>query len=289
MGIQELRTTAGKIDFLVIGGSGVYDLKRGKDVQSIEVTTPFGATSSPILIKEIGTKRVAFLARHGKGHVMSPSFVPYRANIWAAKALGVERILSINACGSLDPEFAPVCTLTVPNQLIDMTRLRDTTFFDQREMVAHMPAGEPIHAGWAKEIGDAVETVAPSRLRRGGTMVVIEGPRYSTHAESVMFHAWGANLIGMTITPEAFLAKEAGMAYASISHVTDVDSVDIEDIVTVEMVNERMAKNVDAINDAIVRLCEVEFAEIALHDPMRDLVSPQPEGTTFLDLFPAVE
>lgn len=289
MKIDALRDAVGTIDFLVIGGSGVYDLKRGKDVKTVEVKTPFGATSSPILIKEIGAKRVAFLARHGKGHVMSPSFVPYRANIWAAKALGVERILSINACGSLDPDFAPVCTLTVPDQLIDMTRLRETTFFDQREMVAHLPAGEPIHAKWAKEIGDAVEAVAPKRLRRGGTMAVIEGPRYSTHAESVMFHAWGANLIGMTITPEAFLAKEAGMAYASISHVTDVDAVDIEDVVTVAMVNERMAQNVDAINDAIVHLCEVEFGSIDLHDAMQDLVSPRAEGTTFLDLFPPVD
>lgn len=289
MRIKDLRATVGEIDFLVIGGSGVYDLERGENLGEIQFPTLFGKTSSPILIKKIKGKTVAFITRHGKGHVILPSKVPYRANIWAAKALGVDRILSINACGSLDPEFAPVCTLTVPNQLIDMTRTRHTTFFDQPAMVAHMPAGEPIHGGWAKEIGDAVEAVAPTRLRRSGTMVVVEGPRYSTHAESVMFHAWGANLIGMTITPEAFLAKEAGMAYASISHVTDVDSVDIEDIVTLDMVNERMAQNVDAINDSIVQLCEVEFAAIELHDSMRDLVTPRSEGTTFLDLFPEVD
>lgn len=288
MRVNDLRASVGNIDFLVIGGSGVYDLDCGENLGELRFATPFGETSSPILIKKIEGKTIAFLTRHGKGHVILPSKVPYRANIWAAKALGVKRILAINACGSLDSDFAPVCTLTVPNQLIDMTRSRVTTFFDQEGMVAHMPAGEPIHKAWAKTIGDAVAVVAPERLRREGTMVVIEGPRFSTHAESVMFKKWGANLIGMTIAPEAFLAMEAGIAYASISHVTDVDSVDIEDIVTVELVNERMLKNVGAINDSIVQLCKMDFSTIELHDFTKDLISPRPEGTTFLALFPEV-
>ena len=224
------------IDLAVIGGSGLYEFSGLKNVTERRVETPFGEPSAPIVLGELDGKRVAFLARHGIGHRLSPSEVPYRANIFALKTLDVGRIVSISACGSLREDLAPG-HIVVPDQLFDHTRDRARSFFGDG-IVVHLSVPEPFCPELSAHLGAAVQNAGGS-VHLGGTFITIEGPRFSTKAESALYRSWGMSLIGMTTAPEAFLAREAEICYAVMAHVTDYDvwhtsaaSVSVELVVT---------------------------------------------------------
>jgi 5'-methylthioadenosine phosphorylase len=201
-----------------MGGSGIYDALPLSDVREEDVTTPFGDPSAPVTIGELAGEKVAFLPRHGRDHQFSPTEVPYRANIHALKQVGVERVLSSNAVGSLREDLPPR-TLVVPDQTFDRTKHREPTFFGDG-LVSHMEFAEPYCPHMADhlvESGDA----ADADVEQGGTYVCIEGPQYSTKAESEFYKAQGWDVIGMTTIPEAKLAREAELCYATITGVTD--------------------------------------------------------------------
>lgn len=205
----------------VIGGSGVYNLSELQSEHAIEVETPFGRPSAPIWTGRIGNTDVFFLPRHGLGHSFSPSNVPYRANIHALKQLGATHLLSLSAVGSLREDLPPR-TLTVPDQIIDRTLLRERTFFDQG-IAAHVSIADPYCPRLRAAIAAAGATTDRA-LALGGTYVCIEGPQFSTRAESNLFRSWGASVIGMTSMPEARLAREAELCYATLAMVTDYDA-----------------------------------------------------------------
>ena len=226
----------------VIGGSGLYQMEDLVDVQEVDISTPFGKPSDVITLGTLGGVRVAFLPRHGRGHDISPTNIPARANIYALKTLGVERIISVSAVGSLKEEFHPL-DLLVPNQLIDRTYHREHTFFEDG-VVAHIGFADPFCPVLSDLLYQgAVEGSA--RVHPGGTYVVIEGPAFSSRAESYMYHSWGADIIGMTALPEAKLAREAETCYSILACVTDYDCWrEATDVVTVEMVVANLQKNV---------------------------------------------
>ena len=234
----------------VIGGSGLYKLPGIGDIQTIEADTPFGAPSGAIRIGSLGEKRVAFLPRHGEGHTLSPSTLPYRANIFALKQLGAHFIISVNAVGSLREVMAPGHIIT-PDQIIDYAiHTRPRSFFE-RGVVAHVSVADPFSGYMRDIIADAVEEVGGVAHRRG-VFLVEDGPRFATRAESHMFRAWGCDLIGMTTAPEAFLAREAEIEYASLAHVTDYDCWrDEGETVTSELVIETLARNIDLVTKAL--------------------------------------
>ena len=236
----------------VIGGSGLYEMDGLTDGNFVNVDTPFGKPSDSIVLGTLEGVRVAFLPRHGRGHRFNPSHIPARANIYALKTLGVERIISVSAVGSLKEEFAPL-DLVVPNQLIDRTRLRDNTFFDEG-IVVHVGLADPFCAHASQTIYQAAQqqgiTVHP-----GGAMVVMEGPAFSTRAESFMYRSWGADIIGMTALPEAKLAREAEICYATLAWITDYDCWHQgTDPVTVEMVVANLTKNVATSKELLRRV-----------------------------------
>ncbi len=237
----------------VIGGSGLYNMAAISDVETIDLDTPFGAPSGAIRVGSLSGKRVAFLPRHGEGHVLSPSTLPYRANIYALKTLGVRFIVAVNAVGSLREDFAPGHIIT-PDQIIDYTiHTRARSFFEDG-VVAHVSVADPMSEYLRRLIADAVETVGGTVHRRGNFLVE-DGPRFATRAESHMFRAWGCDLIGMTAAPEAFLAREAEIAYASLAHVTDYDSWhEAEEAVTSDMVIKTLATNIETVQKALVEV-----------------------------------
>lgn len=260
----------------VIGGSGLYGMPGLEDIQERTKSTPFGDPSSPIVTGQLGGQSIAFLARHGIGHHISPSEINFRANIYALKSLGVERIVGISACGSLREDYAPG-DIVIPEQLFDFTKGRERTFFSQG-LVAHVSLSDPFCPDLSERVYQAVkETGNPVHL--GGTYITIEGPRFSTRAESNTYRSWGMSLIGMTTSPEAFLAKEAEICYTSLAHVTDYDVWHIsEEPVTVEMVIEILNRNTtiaqEAINNLVpmldpTRLCDCEdtLASALITDP----------------------
>lgn len=238
----------------VIGGSGLYKLPSLQNIRQLEMSTPFGSPSSPITIGEISGKKVAFLARHGIGHTLLPKEVNSRANIYALKSIGVSRILSISACGSLREDFRPG-EIVVPDQLIDLTSQRARTFFGDG-IVAHISAADPFCRGLSNSL---IEAIRPSDavLHTGGSYVTIEGPRFSTKAESNLYREWGVSIIGMTACPEVFLAREAEMCYATMAHVTDYDVWHTSELpVSVEMVIKVLHKNTEVAQKAVERLVE---------------------------------
>lgn len=204
----------------VIGGSGLYNMPGLKNIQELDLETPFGKPSAPIIIGSLADRQIAFLARHGLGHHIAPSEINYRANIYALKSLGVERIVSISACGSLREDFVPG-EIVIPDQLFDNTHGRQRSFFGEG-LVAHIGVADPFCPELSELVGQAVEATH-ARLHRGGAFITIEGPRFSTRAESNVYRGWGMSLIGMTTSPEIFLAREAEMCYAVMAHVTDYD------------------------------------------------------------------
>ncbi len=236
----------------IIGGSGLYDFPPLENAESIELDTPFGKPSAPILQGLVNGKKVAFLARHGIGHVLNPSEVNYRANIYALKSLGVDQIISISACGSLREDFAPG-NIVVPSQLFDYTHLRKRTFFEEG-LVAHVSVADPFCPTLSTLLHQTITSVgADSHL--GGAMITIEGPRFSTKIESNTFRSWGLSLIGMTTSPEAFLAREAEICYAVMAHVTDYDVWHMtEESVNVDLVIKTLHKNTELAQQTILKM-----------------------------------
>jgi 5'-methylthioadenosine phosphorylase len=241
-----------KVSIAIIGGSGLYHMSGLEDSKEYDLDTPFGKPSAPIAVGILEGTRIAFLARHGIGHHITPTEVPYRANIFALKSLGVERVISISACGSLREDYAPG-HIVIPDNIFDFTKDRIRTFFGDG-LVAHVGVADP----FCEELSDQVETAVRSTgatTHRGGMFITIEGPRFSTKAESNTFRAWNMSIVGMTASPEAFLAREAEMCYSTMAHVTDYDVWhDNEAPVTVDMVIQTLNKNTQIAQDAIRNL-----------------------------------
>lgn len=204
----------------IIGGSGLYSMPGLKNVREQRITTPFGPPSDAFVLGDLGGRRVAFLSRHGRGHLLLPSELNFRANIFAMKKLGVERILSVSAVGSLKEEHKPT-DFVIPDQFIDRTFHRESTFFGHG-IVGHIAFGDPVCAVVGQAIATACESVGVVG-KRGGTYVCMEGPQFSTRAESNLYRSWGADVIGMTNLQEAKLAREAEICYATMAMVTDYD------------------------------------------------------------------
>jgi 5'-methylthioadenosine phosphorylase len=240
----------------VIGGSGVYEMAQLVDTQELQLDTPFGAPSDRYVVGRIDGEPVAFLPRHGRGHRTSPGRLNSRANIYGFKMLGVEYLISISACGSLQLQYRPG-DIVVPDQLYDSTRGRANSFFDDPSagtggIVVHVSVAEPFCTFLAPLCADAVAATGHP-VHRGGTLVTVEGPRFSTRSESEVFRKLGFAVIGMTAAPEAFLAREAGMSYASVNHVTDYDVWhETEEPVTVEMVVRQLMANAEVAKASIV-------------------------------------
>lgn len=233
----------------VIGGSGLYSMEGLSDVEERRISTPFGDPSDVIVIGSLEGVRVAFLARHGRGHRIMPTEVNYRANIYALKTLGVEQVVSISACGSLREHIHPG-EIVIPDQVFDFTKKRAYTFFGNG-LVAHIGVADPFCLRLSAMLADAVEA-AGGRVHRGGRFITIEGPRFSTRGESFTYRAWGMDIIGMTTSPEAFLAREAEMCYAVMAHVTDYDVWhETEEPVNVEMLLSTLAANARLAQQAI--------------------------------------
>jgi len=236
----------------LIGGSGLYAMSGLQDVEEKDLSTPFGKPSAPVVVGTMEGQRVAFLARHGLGHHISPTEVNYRANIYALKSLGVERIVSISACGSLREDYTPG-DIVIPDQVFDFTRERKRSFFEGG-LVVHISVADPFCADLSQKLYDATLATGAT-VHTGGSFITIEGPRFSTKAESNTFRAWGMSIIGMTASPEAFLAREAEMCYAVMAHVTDYDVWHIsEDTVTVDKVIEILNQNTQVAQQAVRNL-----------------------------------
>jgi len=245
-----------KVRIGVIGGSGVYDMAQLTDVREVRLDTPFGAPSDAYVVGKIGGQPMAFLPRHGRGHRISPTQLNSRANIYGFKMLGVEYLISISACGSLQPRYKPG-DIVVPDQVFDRTRLRPLSFFDDPSvgtsgLVVHVSVAEPFCAYLNRVCVDAVAATGHT-VHHGGTFVTIEGPRFSTKAESLVFQQLGFAIVGMTAAPEVFLAREAGISYATMAHVTDYDVWhETEAAVTVEMVIQQLLKNAEVAKASVV-------------------------------------
>jgi 5'-methylthioadenosine phosphorylase len=225
-----------------------------------------------VTIGNLHGKRVAFLPRHGRGHLLTPSEVPYRANIYALKSLGVRYIISVSACGSLREDYAPG-DIVIPDQLVDFTKgIRDRSFFGQG-LVAHITVPDPFSPELSEALAQSV-VEAGGKVHRGGTFITVEGPRFSTRGESELFRQWGMSIIGMTTSPEAFLAAEAEIAYACMAHVTDYDCwheseapVTVEMVIRILMANTRLAQA--AISDLTSRM-DQWVAEYPVHHALKD-------------------
>jgi 5'-methylthioadenosine phosphorylase len=239
------------VEIGIIGGSGLYDMAELTDREEKTVSTPFGEPSSPYVLGTLGGKRVAFLARHGIGHRLLPSELNFRANIYGFKVLGVERMLSASAVGSLKEEYRPLDIL-VPDQFFDRTARRVSTFFG-RGIAAHIAFAHPICGTLAAIAADAAESVG-ARVHRGGTYVNMEGPQFSTLAESKLYRTWGFDVIGMTNLQEAKLAREAEICYTTLALVTDYDSWHPDhDTVTVDLIVANLVQNSVTARKAIAQ------------------------------------
>ncbi|MBX3293974.1 MAG: S-methyl-5'-thioadenosine phosphorylase [Acidobacteria bacterium] len=242
----------------IIGGSGLYQMPELENVREINVNTPFGSPSDAFIVGELNGVTVAFLPRHARGHKFTPSEVPYRANIYAMKLLGVEYILSVSAVGSLQEQYAPT-DMVIPDQFFDRTRARaqESTFFGEG-IVGHVTFAHPV----CDELGDILEASCKEvgvNVHRGGTYLCMEGPAFSTVAESNVYRQWGMDIIGMTNLQEAKLAREAEIAYATLALVTDYDCWhEGHDDVTIDMIVEYLNKNVRnaqlILKDAVKRV-----------------------------------
>ncbi len=225
----------------IIGGSGLYDMAELSDREDVTISTPFGDPSGPYVLATLRGRRVAFLARHGAGHRLMPSELNFRANIYGFKTLGVERILSASAVGSLKLEFPPQ-DIVIPDQFFDRTKGRVSTFFG-RGLVAHVAFAHPVCADLSRAAHESAVAVG-ARVHLGGTYVCMEGPQFSTLAESQLYRSWGMDVIGMTNLQEAKLAREAEICYATLALVTDYDCWHPEhDSVTVKMIVTNLMQN----------------------------------------------
>lgn len=273
----------------IIGGSGLYKMAALQDVEEVVVDTPFGAPSDAIIVGTLDGTRVAFLARHGRNHHLLPSELPFRANIYAMKSLGVKYLISASAVGSLQAEAKPL-DMVVPDQFIDRTKNRISTFFGDG-IVGHITFGDPICPQLAQVVADSARSLdleSPTSdiaIHQGGTYVCMEGPAFSTKAESNLYRSWGATIIGMTNLPEAKLAREAEIAYATLALVTDYDCWHPDhDSVTVEMIVGNLHQNATnaqrVIQEVVKRLAANPF-ESEAHSALKYAV------ITPLDTVPA--
>ena len=227
----------------VIGGSGLYSMDGLTDTHEVSVATPFGPPSDSISVGTLEGIPIAFLPRHGRGHRISPSELPVRANIWALKSLGVEWVLSISAVGSMREDVSPLDFL-IPDQLFDRTKSRVNSFFENG-IVVHCAFAEPFCPTFSRVLGEAAQSLGTVKVHQGGTYICIEGPLFSTKAESRIYRQWGVDVVGMTALPEAKLAREAELHYATLACVTDYDSWhETAESVTVEMVVANLQHNV---------------------------------------------
>jgi 5'-methylthioadenosine phosphorylase len=246
-----MATNSVEAEIGIIGGSGLYDFPGLGNVSEFRLSTPFGNPSDVVTVGDLNGRRVAFLARHGRHHQHSPSSLPVAANIYALKYLGVREVISVSAVGSLREHLRPG-ELVVPDQLVDFTRGRRSTFFD-RGLVAHLPFAEPFCPRLREQVLASVGSVADVTSHDSGTYLCIEGPQFSTRAEAGVNRALGMDVIGMTAAPEAKLAREAGLCLATIALVTDYDCWrENEQPVTAAMVAEVMRRNVAAVRKAIL-------------------------------------
>jgi len=261
----------------IIGGSGLYELEGLADIEEVWLETPFGKPSDAITVGTLEGRKIAFLARHDRKHRLSPTELPVRANIYALKCLGVEWIISVNAVGSLREEIRPL-DLVIPDQLVDRTRSRVNTFFEGG-LVAHVGFAEPFCPVLSQILYHASEE-AGNTVHRGGTCVVIEGPLFSTKAESNLYRSWGASLIGMTALPEARLAREAEICYASLAVVTDYDCwYESREVVTIEMIVANLERNID-IAKKIIKIATSripEKRECGCATALRDAIITSPK------------
>lgn len=269
-----------EIELAVIGGSGLYNMVGLADVEEVELDTPFGRPSDAIIVGSLHGRRIAFLPRHGRGHVLTPSEVPYRANIYALKTLGVRYIIAVSACGSLREDYAPG-DIVVPDQLFDFTKgARERSFFG-RGLVAHVTVAQPFCSDLSAALADAT-LAAGGRLHRGGSFITVEGPRFSTRGESEVFRQWGMSIIGMTTSPEAFLAAEAEISYACMAHITDYDVWHHSEApVTVEMVIRVLQANTHLAQEAISTLVASynDWAgDFPAHSAMKDALITDPRN-----------
>jgi 5'-methylthioadenosine phosphorylase len=258
---------AGQAAIGIIGGSGLYNIDGMERVREVRVRTPFGAPSDAIVLGSLGGVRVAFLSRHGRGHRSNPTSINYRANVYALKSLGVTQVISVSAVGSMKESIRPG-DVVLPDQFIDLTKRRVSTFFDEG-IVAHVGFGEPVCRLLADVLEKAGRSVGAT-LQRGGTYVCMEGPQFSTKAESRLYRQWGVDVIGMTNMPEAKLAREAELCYATVALATDYDCWhETEESVTVEAILTTLHKNVALAKQLLKaavpalapdRLCECQEA-----------------------------
>jgi 5'-methylthioadenosine phosphorylase len=265
--------------FGIIGGSGLYDLPQLTDKKLVEIDTPFGSPSSPIMTGLVNGHRLAFLARHGIGHTISPSEVNYRANIWAFKELGVNRLISVSACGSLREDYKPG-EIVIPDQVYDNTHKRARSFFENG-LVVHIAAADPFCAELSHALAQALDEEGAT-YHEGGAYITIEGPRFSTRAESNTFRSWGMSLVGMTCSPEVFLAREAEICYTTMAHVTDYDCWHVsEEPVTVEMVIKTLMQNTAIAQNTLVRLADIlgdtEGADCACQHGLENAIITNPQ------------
>jgi 5'-methylthioadenosine phosphorylase len=238
----------------VIGGSGLYDLPGISEVREESITTPFGKTSDVFICGKLHNKPVVFLPRHGKGHRLLPTEIPFRANIWGLKKLGVTHLISVSAVGSLKEEIVPG-HIVFPDQFIDRTRHRDATFFGNG-IVAHVQLGDPVCPNLMAQMVKAAGEVGAT-FHQGGTYVCMEGPAFSTRAESNMYRSWGASVIGMTNIQEAKLAREAEMCFVTIALATDYDCWrQSEEEVTVDQILSVMHENIKTSKEILSRTLE---------------------------------
>jgi 5'-methylthioadenosine phosphorylase len=256
----------------VIGGSGLYEMDGLEDIRWVSVRTPFGDPSDAYCVGRFGDRRVAFLPRHGRGHRLMPSELNFRANIWGLRALGAHWVISISAVGSMREEIRPL-DLVIPGQFFDHTRRRVGSFFGDG-IVGHVGMADPVCA----DLGDLLEGAARetgARVHRGGTYLCIEGPQFSTRAESEIYRGWGVSVIGMTNMPEAKLAREAELCYATLALATDYDVWHPEhDAVTVEAVVANLVKNVATAREVLRRVIPRigKPCTRGCHDALRDAV-----------------
>ena len=267
----------------VLGGSGLYEMDGLTDVKELRVDTPFGSPSDVIVEGRLGDTRLLFLPRHGRGHRIPPHAINYRANICALKKSGATHVMTISAVGSMKEEIVPG-DLVVVDQFIDLTKRRISTFFDE-EVAAHVGFADPVCDLMTTAIADAAERAAratgsTSRVHRGGTYVVMEGPQFSTRAESLLYRSWGVSVIGMTAMPEAKLAREAELPFATLALATDYDCWHTsEEDVSVEAVIAVVKKNVQLARRTIVELAKSlpDAAKSRAHGALKNAIMTAPE------------
>ncbi|HOJ49844.1 MAG TPA: S-methyl-5'-thioadenosine phosphorylase [Spirochaetota bacterium] len=253
----------------IIGGSGIYDIENIEKIKEINIKTPFGKTSAPITIAKIEGKEVAFLPRHGKGHIYSPTELPVKAAAWAFKKLGISKVIAISAVGSLKEEIKPR-DFVIPFQIIDRTKLRNQTLFEH-PIVGHVSMADPFCIDTSNKIYEIIISKIPN-VHKGKTYLCIEGPQFSTRAESNLYRSWGADIIGMTAIPEAKIFRESEICYSMIALSTDYDCWHEEDV-TVEMVISNMKYNIETLKKLIPDIVKgIEEKECVCHSAAKNAI-----------------